>query len=467
MFAGVAGGCLAAETDSSRCTAFGGCGPWNGGAGADEGGSVGTDEDEPDDSDEPGSDTAGDTTDHGLPCDVREALALNCGECHGAEPAFGAPMPLTDYDDLRVPANSDPTRPVYEVVAERMTADVGMMPPDGDIDDGDAAVILDWIAEGAKRDESGSCGDAPPDAPDVDVGPEHLPCEVTHEMKAHAHGNLQQPYAVPQQGADNLYQCFVFRSPFAAGEQATAWAPIIDDQRVVHHWILYRADSGNYQDGSVIPCDVGLQISTEFVAGWAPGGENVILPPDVGLELGTPDDWYLLQIHYNNTANYADAFDASGVAFCSTPSPRQNTAGVLTLGTTSLAIPPGAVGHEEKGTCGFLSTISWPGPMHLVASSPHMHKLGRGFRTVLDRFAGGTEMVTDIPVFDYESQGFYLHDAPITVNPGDTLRSTCVFDNPSEETVLFGEGTNDEMCFNFVLAYPIDQLSNRNCGIIF
>jgi hypothetical protein len=32
--------------------------------------------------------------------------------------------------------------------------------------------------------------------------------------------------------------------------------------------------------------------------------------------------------------------------------------------------------------------------------------------------------------------------------------------------VFFGEGTNDEMCFDFVLAYPINTLAERNCGII-
>ena len=50
---------------------------------------------------------------------------------------------------------------------------------------------------------------------------------------------------------------------------------------------------------------------------------------------------------------------------------------------------------------------------------------------------------------------------------GDDFLPDPVFDNPTEHPVGFGEGTSDEMCFNFVLAYPIDQLSKRNCGIIF
>lgn len=466
--------CMDVGDEARRCDQPGLCSPWVGPDQADDGdpteGDPTDDNDDAEgDDDAPGDDGPGDDgppAGDGLPCEVRDALHAACGSCHGEVPSFGAPMPLADYDDLRVPAPSDPTRPVYELVVERMTADAGMMPPDGDIADADADAILDWIAAGAPEDPEASCGGPTDDGEDDDAGPELLPCDATYQLTAHAANDDGLPYVVPAQGAEDLYTCFAFRSPFAAGMQATAWAPIIDDERVIHHWILYRAKGGNYVDGSVFPCDVTLQVSADFVAGWAPGGKNVVLPPDVGLELGDPSDFYVLQVHYNNAAHHPDAFDASGVAFCTTPAPRPNTAGVLTLGTTSLSIPPGAVGHEETGTCGFLSTFGWP-ELHIVASSPHMHALGRSFRTVLERLGGGTEMVTDVPVFDFSSQGMYMSEPEVVVQPGDTLRSTCVFDNPTDQTVGFGEGTSDEMCFNFVIAYPIDQVSNRNCGIIF
>lgn len=459
------------------CAQPGQCTPWGLGDGADDEG------DETDDGDDEGQDDGQDESDgggppsgdgpddggapdgDGLPCAVRDALAANCGMCHGESPAFGAPMPLTNYDDLQVPAPSDATRSVYELVADRMTANAGRMPPDGDISDADAATILDWISDGAPEDPEAACGGDPPADGDADdVGPDALPCDPTHVLTAHADGS-EQPFVVPTQGAEDLYMCFAFQSPFAEGMQATAWAPVIDDERVVHHWILYRASGGNYTDGSVFPCDLSLQVSADFVAGWAPGGGNVELPSDVGLELGAGDT-YVLQVHYNNAAHHPDAIDRSGVAFCTTPAPRPNTAGVLTLGTTSIDIPAGAVAHEESGTCGWLSTIFWP-ELHIIASSPHMHGLGRGFRTVLERGDGSTELVTDVPVFDFASQGMYMNEPEIVVQPGDRLHSTCVFDNPGSQPVGFGEGTGDEMCFNFVLAYPIDQLANRNCGIIF
>ena len=277
-------------------------------------------------------------------------------------------------------------------------------------------------------------------------------------------GGGDEPYAVPEIGADNLYTCFAFKAPFEHETQATAWAPIIDDERVVHHWILYRTKLPQLQEGP-FPCDVTLQVTTEFVAGWAPGGGTLVLPDDVGLELGGPDDWYILQMHYNNTARHPDVRDRSGVAFCTAEEDRPNRAGIVTLGSLGIAIPPGAQDHDVTGICSGLTTALWP-ELHVLGSSPHMHQLGRGMRSTVHRLDGTTEAITDVPAFDFESQGMSFHDPELIVHPGETITTTCTYDNPNPYPVFFGEGTNDEMCFDFVLAYPVDTLLDRNCGIV-
>src|SRR5688500_15408486 len=48
-----------------------------------------------------------------LPCEVDRALELKCRNCHGAEPRFGAPMPLASYEDTQATAKSDPTKKVF------------------------------------------------------------------------------------------------------------------------------------------------------------------------------------------------------------------------------------------------------------------------------------------------------------------------------------------------------------------
>ncbi len=450
LFVAIAGCADADVDDSAESCATQTCGP----ADSDES-SAGDDDGGDDDAATGEGGEAGASPAGGIPCDVLEVLRANCHECHGETPKYGAPMPLVDYDDLQVPAISDPTRKVYELVAERLMDEVVPMPPIDPMQTVERDLLVEWAHAGAPEDPNAECGDAPPDDDD-----EELPCEPDLEFTAHAAGS-DMPFGVPTIGADNLYMCFTFKAPFDVATQATAWAPIIDDERVVHHWILYRSILP-LVDGGVSPCEGSLQLTTEFVAGWAPGGGNVVMPPDVGLDLGGPEHWYILQIHYNNGAHHPDAVDKSGVAFCTADEPRAQTAGVLTLGTMAITVPPLAEDFPAVGICSGISTAA-SGEMHLLGGSPHMHGLGRSMRTDVLRTDGTTETVLDVPNFDFNNQGMYMFDEEFLIHPGDTLTTTCTYDNPNLWPVLFGERTQDEMCFDFVLAYPVDGLVTRNC----
>jgi len=386
----------------------------------------------------------------GLPCDVVDVISRNCFGCHSDPPKFGAPMPLASHADFQVPAVTDETRPVHEMVAARVVDPERPMPPIQPMTDADRTVLLDWIAAGAPADASSDCTPTD-DGDDGDVGPDALPCEPSHTFLAHAQGS-EEAFHVPESGADNLYMCFTFASPFGASTQATAWAPITDDERVLHHWILFRTATAQ-PDGGVGPCN--MPGDAVFVSGWAPGGQNFVMPDDVGLELGGDTGSYILQVHYHNTAGYADALDRSGVALCTTDTPRANTAGVLTLGTLNIDIPAGAAEATATGTCPSQLTSLLPTPLQTLASFPHMHQRGRSFRTTITR--GGVEStLVDVPAFSFDNQISYPNDPPIEIRAGDTLTTTCTYENTDGPAAGFGERTEDEMCFNFVLTYPID-----------
>ena len=81
-----------------------------------------------------------------------------------------------------------------------------------------------------------------------------------------------------------------------------------------------------------------------------------------------------------------------------------------------------------------------------------MHLQGRHMTTVINRAGGGTEMLIDEP-FDFQTQISY--STPQVVHKGDTLTTTCTYATPTP----FGEKTTDEMCYNFVLAYPAGGLA--------
>nr|MDQ3035182.1 hypothetical protein [Myxococcota bacterium] len=290
------------------------------------------------------------------------------------------------------------------------------------------------------------------------VGPEHLPCEVTHEFRAHAPGSLEQPFELAEAG--NTVMCFAFESPFTDIEQGTAFAPILDDQRVLHHWIIFGASSlpAGKAPGDAWDCGTALSQDSQFLQGWAPGGTNTVLPDTMGRELPGPGQFVILQVHYWNVAGYTDLADRSGVALCSTQTPRTNEIGTSTLGSLAISIPPRARGHEIVGHC----TPAITEPVTIVGSGPHMHTRGVSLRTEVLR-GGSTsdmEMLVDVPRWDFNSQTAYAPPGgALVVNPGDVIRTTCVFDNPDDTTVYFGERTEDEMCFNFVSAYPAGALA--------
>lgn len=394
-----------------------------------------------------------------LPCDVAQVIAA-CQACHAARPRFGAPMPLMSAADFAAPAKSDPSREVRELVSLRTHDAANPMPPSGLLPDADLGVLDAWLDAGAAAGDTACAAiDAGPAA--EPVGEDALDCEVTQRFRAHA-ANSDGGFHVPAT-AGNLYQCFTFASPFNGVTQGTAWAPIIDDERVVHHWVLYRTKTPQ-TDRGVAPCNMPRDAT--FVAAWAPGGQNFVMPDDVGLELPPSDEWLILQLHYHNVAGLTDANDASGVGFCTTDTPRTHDAGIFTLGTIGIDIPAGAVGHLESGMCGSLLTAGLAQPVHIIASFPHMHELGVSFRTDITRGSndGPVENVIDVPHFSFDDQRIYPIDPPIEFRARDAIRTTCRYDNPRDVAVRFGEKTEDEMCFNFALLYPISLFTmGRSC----
>ena len=46
------------------------------------------------------------------------------------------------------------------------------------------------------------------------------------------------------------------------------------------------------------------------------------------------------------------------------------------------------------------------------------------------------------------------------------MRTRCTWGNPTDRAVNFGENTEDEMCFDFLMLYPIDVFAGtRSCGL--
>jgi hypothetical protein len=195
--------------------------------------------------------------------------------------------------------------------------------------------------------------------------------------------------------------------------------------------------------------------------GWAPGTGNFVMPDEAGLELPGPDEKVILQIHYNNTAGYDDVADTSGVALCTTKEPRKHAAGTLWLGSLEIEVPA----HGTQTVVSDCHTgLRTDEPVTMLASWPHMHEIGAAIKTELIHQANtdNTDTLVEVENWNFNNQIYYPHTPPVKIEVGDVLRTTCTFENPHDQTVRFGEGTGDEMCFDFSIVYPITAFDFPN-----
>lgn len=375
-------------------------------------------------------------------------LEKHCSLCHGTELVGGAPFSLVTHGDFHEKAADEPR---YERVKARLHDEKNPMPPidHARLSAAELELLDTWLDDkapaGTEVCEKGEVKEPPEE---VDLSD----CEELFELRANdgTKDGETQAFEVPL--ADDHYECFVFDVPWTGAMQGLRVDPLIDDARVLHHWLLYQdpvASAG--EAGSHSSC-LGVHTDGTLVAGWAPGGSAYVMPENVGLRLeSSPSHVFVLEMHYNNVARHEDAKDKSGARLCVTSKLRENEAAAHWLGTDIIALRPQSDGKAE-GVCRPEQEA------HILSVSPHMHQLGRHMSTLITR-ADGTEETLFDDAFDFNDQRVYTLDEPVVVGPGDTLRTKCSFSNESSEFVLFGSGTGDEMCYNFVVAYPVGALA--------
>lgn len=278
-----------------------------------------------------------------------------------------------------------------------------------------------------------------------------------YDLTARADGS-DAPFPVPT-GTSELYQCFSYHVDLKGAAQAISFSPLIQSVKdgttpspTIHHWLLYAGSQGT--PGTSAAC-LGFHPTGTLLAGWAPGAQVWTMPADVGMEVGNGD--FILEVHYNNYTGQNQT-DQSGARMCMAKTPRPNTAGISWLGNDAFGgfglpgIPPMTKDAPIIGMC----APSLSAPVNIIKSWPHMHKMGRRMTAEIKRAAGGTiETLFDKP-FDFNSQ--WQYDTPTVINPGDSIKTTCHFENDTATSVGFGEATTSEMCFNFTLAYPAHTL---------
>jgi hypothetical protein len=382
----------------------------------------------------------------------------NCQTCHAATPKFGAPMALVTAADFLKPSPSNAAMTVAQSVKLRINAtDNKRMPPASStaLSPADLGALNKWLDAGAAAGPAGAVC-APAGQPGaVEGGTAMVPSSKAADdaaIKADpsvtcytftAHGSTkEEPYKVGL--ATDAYFNFSFNAPWKGTQYAKAFRAKTDNMQVIHHWLLFKEPAMG-TDGAVSPSS-GAHPGSELVQGWAPGGEDLIMNSEVGIEL--PSTGFTLETHYNSKD--AAAMDRSGVEICVTPNKPKNIAGVAWVGTDAIN------GTSATGMC-----APDTGQMiRILGGTPHMHTAGTHMKVEILRADGKNEILHDAP-FDFNYQRAYDYQAKeLWLKPGDKMRTTCTYNRP----VTFGEGTGDEMCYFFTLHYPMNALSQSGLG---
>ena len=311
----------------------------------------------------------------------------------------------------------------------------GTMPPAGHMRPGTEVreAILDWATCGAWRDGTDLL---PNPGADFDVDREILqdlgdppPNTDFFELRA-------QNFNVTENMRDH-YECFRFAAPVDETRFIRRIETVVDDARVLHHIVLVPDESGEPNTNS--PCNEINPSALTYA--WAPG-QGALQFPEGGLRL-EPGQRMTLNIHYNNAAQHPDVIDSSGIRIYHGPEGPE--VAMLTFGPTEINVPPQEMGSAE-GWCRL------PAETNLLYSFPHMHETGTGFRQVIEREDDEDDPIITINGWDFDAQ--YIYETPKPLPEGTVARTSCSFRISTDRPIRFGEGTDDEMCFNFSYISP-------------
>jgi Copper type II ascorbate-dependent monooxygenase, C-terminal domain len=339
-------------------------------------------------------------------------------------------MPLLTEADLRAPSPYFPEQTVRARVQARIHDKKRPMPPAGVLDAATLAPLEAWLAADSHSEERAeNCTESalPPQSV-----PWPVECDDVYVLRSHDPSDPLKPFAVPANV--ELQKGVALSLPWAnSSVQALAIRPLLDNTRIVHHWVLASGEP-----------DAPFG---KWLWGWAPGvGPSALLPDDVGMEI--PAGPLNLNMHYYNIGGPATS-DTSGLEVCVTRRFRKYTAAVgMDFNSFPVAIPP-RQRSESEGECRVITTTDEP--LHLLALAPHMHKLGAHMRVAVVH--DGVERVIHDADYNFTDQGYYPQKDVIIQN-GDVVRTRCTYQNDTDKVVSSGESSDEEMCVAFALHWP-------------
>ncbi len=359
--------------------------------------------------------------------DIAAILDARCVECH--RPGEAAPFSLVEYEDV---ANWRET--IRDVVAAKR------MPPwgargrhfanDRSLSDEQRRMILAWIDAGAPEG-------------DPTERPRMARFKDGWQIRADRVLSMSTAFEVPREGVLD-YQEFVIDPGFTSDTWVQAVEIRPGNRAVVHHINVYVKPKGANKDRLYVN-----SLGDYYLAMCVPGNAVTQLPP--GTAKLIPAGWTIvMSVHY--TPNGTAQRDTSSLAL-ELAEPRHVHKQIATRAILDdyLVIEP-----ESLQTVTHRWTVEDDYTLH--ALYPHMHWRGQSMRFDACYPNGETEVLLDVPAYDFAWQFRYVLSTPRELPRGTAITVTAVYDNTAanpnnpdpQATVRSGRQSTDEMfqaCF--------------------
>lgn len=370
---------------------------------------------------------------------VARIMQANCITCH-RDGAVG-PFSLETYEDviehagmIRKQVERGAMPPWF--AAEPPEGDHSLWMNDTSLSAKDKQNLLGWLASDRPL------GD-PADAP----APIKFPKEWIHG-EPDAIVQIPQPIRIRAEGT-MPYQFVTATTNFSEDRWVQGYELLPTDRSVVHHVIVQVHPKGS----KVSDRGEGAE---GYWAAYVPGNSGHVWPEGFAKKLPAGAT-VSFQIHYTPNGRATEDQLKLGLHFAAKP-PRYivHTAAVA---HPRLRIPAGAPDHVE------VKEQTVPMDMNLLGCMAHMHVRGKAFKFEVTPPGGTTEVLLDIPRYDFNWQLRYDYAKPRFLPKGSRVKITAVFDNsdsnpanpdPSRE-IRWGQQTYDEMMIGYFEYYTANS----------
>jgi hypothetical protein len=383
--------------------------------------------------------------------DIAPIIFQHCARCH--HPGEVAPFSLLTYEDAQKRAEQiaivtqDRFMPPWKSVEGH-----GRFQGERRLKSNEIELIARWVKQGAVEGDRRDLPKQPVFAEGWQLGTPDIIL------------TMPEAYQLRADGPDD-FRNFIFELKVPEGKYIKAAEFRPSNRLVVHHAVLmmFPLDVGRKKDeADVGPGFQGAALAGPLLSGsmatWTPGrdpsplrdGYSVPWPAGMGL---------LLQLHLHPSGK--PETEQSSIGLYLTDEPPQRSMVDMFLVNTRIDIPPGDSAYRAR------DEFTLPIEMEALGIFPHMHLIGRDIK-VTAQPPDQKEPFSLIWIndWDFNWQGYYQYETPVTLPAGTRIVMETVHDNSADnirnpnsppKRIRWGEQTTDEMSVAILQLVPVRE----------